>query len=103
MNTRCVVQPVGRSLWAACRSSRPAWLFSFGLLDGLQVWDNRTRPRRLAARDRQDERDGRGFEVRSSRFLELRTPNFELRIALVARFTATAVAPADFFSTLQVT
>src|SRR5437899_2852322 len=28
-----------------------------------------------------DERDRRGFEVRSSRFSELRTSNFELRIA----------------------
>jgi hypothetical protein len=28
--------------------------------------------------------DERGFEVRSSRFSELRTPNFELRIAPVA-------------------
>jgi hypothetical protein len=37
MNTCYVVRPVGRSLWAACRSSRPAGLFSFGLLDGLQV------------------------------------------------------------------
>jgi hypothetical protein len=33
MNTCSVV----RSLWAACRSSRPAWIFSFGLLDGLHV------------------------------------------------------------------
>ena len=30
---------------------------------------------------KQDGRDDRGFEVRSSRFLELRTQNFELRIA----------------------
>ena len=35
----------------------------------------------LGARDRRDERDGRGFEVRSSRFSERRTPNFELWIA----------------------
>ena len=28
------------------------------------------------------ERDGRGFEIRSSRFTELRTQNFELQIAL---------------------
>jgi len=33
----CLVRPVGRSLWAACRSSRPAGLFSFGLLGGLPV------------------------------------------------------------------
>ena len=32
-----VPNSVGRSLWAACRSSRPAGLFSFGLLDGLSV------------------------------------------------------------------
>jgi hypothetical protein len=32
-----------------------------------------------------DWRDGRGFEVRSSRFSELRTPNVELRIVPVAR------------------
>jgi hypothetical protein len=37
MNACSVVRPVGRSLWAACRSSRPAVLFSFGLLDGLSV------------------------------------------------------------------
>ncbi len=37
MNTCYAVRPVGRSLWAACRSSRPAGLFSFGLLDGLPV------------------------------------------------------------------
>ena len=30
-------------------------------------------------RERLDGRDGRRFEVRSSRFPELRTPNFELR------------------------
>jgi len=41
-------------------------------------------PRRIAARDW---RDGRGFEVRSSRFSGLRTPNFELWIAPVSRFT----------------
>ncbi len=40
-------------------------------------------PRRIAARDW---RDGRGFDIRSSRFSELRTPNFELRIAPVSRF-----------------
>jgi len=33
-------------------------------------------------RERRDGRDGRRFEVRSSRFPELRTPNFELRVAL---------------------
>jgi hypothetical protein len=37
MNTYYVVRPVGQSLWAACRFSRPAGLFPFGLLDGLQV------------------------------------------------------------------
>ena len=30
---------------------------------------------------------GRGFEVRSSRFLELRTRNFELRLSPFSRFT----------------
>ena len=33
---------------------------------------------------KQDGRDDRGFEVRSSRFSELRTQNFELRVAPVA-------------------
>jgi hypothetical protein len=37
MNTCYVVRPVGPILCAACQSSRPAGLFSFGLLDGLQV------------------------------------------------------------------
>ncbi len=37
MNNCCVVRSVGRSLWEACRSSRQAGLFSFGLLDGLRV------------------------------------------------------------------
>jgi len=32
MNTYYVVRPVGQSLWAACRFSRPAGLFPFGLL-----------------------------------------------------------------------
>ena len=40
--------------------------------------------RRIAARDGRDWRDGGGFEVRSSRFSELRTPNFELQAAPVA-------------------
>ena len=47
------------------------------------------RLRRIAERDRQNERDGRRFEVRSLRFSELRILNFELRIALfshVSRF-----------------
>jgi len=37
---------------------------------------------RIALRDRRDERDGGGFEVRSSRFSELRTQNFEFHVAL---------------------
>jgi hypothetical protein len=37
MNTCYVVRSVGQSLWAACGSSRPAGLFSFGLFDGLRV------------------------------------------------------------------
>ena len=37
MNICYVVRPVGQSLWAACRSSRSARLFSFGLFDGLRV------------------------------------------------------------------
>src|SRR5713101_9894981 len=37
--------------------------------------------RRIAERDWRDGRDEGGFEVRSSRFSELRTPNFELRIS----------------------
>jgi hypothetical protein len=37
MDTCYVIRPAGWSLWAACRPSRPAGLFSFGLLDGLSV------------------------------------------------------------------
>jgi len=43
----------------------------------------------MTARDKREERDsrdGRRFEVRSSRFSELRTLNFELRVAPVALF-----------------
>ena len=46
MNTCYVVRSVGRGLWAACRSSRQAGLFSFGILDGLSV-----RPRRPYVRE----------------------------------------------------
>jgi hypothetical protein len=35
-------------------------------------------------REERDSRDGRGFEVRSLRFSELRTQNLELRIVLVS-------------------
>jgi hypothetical protein len=41
--------------------------------------------RRIAARDGRDER---GFEVKSLKFSELRTANFELRIALLARLAS---------------
>jgi hypothetical protein len=37
--------------------------------------------RSASTRDWRDERDGRGFEVRSLRFSELRTPNFERLVA----------------------
>jgi hypothetical protein len=37
-------------------------------------------------REERDSRDGRRFEVRSSRFSKLRTLNFELRVAPVALF-----------------
>ena len=51
-----------------------------------------------------DGRDGRGFEVRSSRFSELRTPNVELRSAPFSHFSGvTRLGPwplADFFSSL---
>ena len=43
----------------------------------------------MVARDKREEResrDGRRFEVRSSRFSELRTRNFELQVAPVALF-----------------
>ena len=57
--------------------------------------------RRIAERDWRDEG---GFEVRSSRFSERRTPDFELWIspfAHVSRFTRHALwLPADFFSIL---
>src|SRR5207245_1743544 len=57
------------------------------------------RTSRIAARDRRDRRDGRRFEVRSSRFSEIRTScrAFLARLALHApRF----VAMADLFSIL---
>src|SRR4029077_21028831 len=47
-------------------------------------------PSRMAAgdtRDWRERRDGRRFEVRSSRFSELQTLNFEFRIAPVARLS----------------
>jgi hypothetical protein len=37
-------------------------------------------------REKRDSRDGRRFEVRSSRFSELRTLNFDLRVARLALF-----------------
>jgi hypothetical protein len=39
-----------------------------------RLWKN-------TARDRLDERDGRRIKLRSSKFSELRTQNFELQIA----------------------
>jgi hypothetical protein len=42
---------------------------------------------------KRDGRDDRGFEVRSSRFLELRTQNFELRIAREALRSASVRCP----------
>jgi hypothetical protein len=57
--------------------------------------------RRIAERDWRGEG---GFEVRSSRFSERRTPDFELWIspfAHVSRFTRHALwLPVDFFSIL---
>jgi hypothetical protein len=57
--------------------------------------------RRIAERDWRDEG---GFEVRSPRFSERRTPDFELWIspfAHVSRFTRRALwLPADLFSIL---
>ncbi len=43
-------------------------------------------------RDKRDGSDGRRFEVRSSRFSELRTWNFELRIAPVAHSVLVSLA-----------
>jgi hypothetical protein len=37
MNTCNVTRPVGQSLWAACRFSRPVGPFSFSLLDGPHI------------------------------------------------------------------
>jgi hypothetical protein len=54
---------------------------------GAHVWGNRTRPRRIAVRDWWDGRDEGGFEVRSSRFSELRTPNFGSRPSRASRTT----------------
>src|SRR6267143_2228171 len=45
----------------------------------------------LGARDRRDERDGRGFEVRSSRFSERRTPNFGSRLSRMSRASGATV------------
>ena len=60
--------------------------------------------RRITERDWRDGRDVGWFKVRSSRFSELRTPNFELRIAPfshVSRFTRHGLwLLADFFSIL---
>src|SRR2546427_4009498 len=67
--------------------------------DGLHVRHNRRRLTRIA------DRDGRRFKVRSSRFSEFRTLNFELRIApfsYVSRFTRDGSwVLTDFFSILQ--
>jgi hypothetical protein len=50
-------------------------------------------------REKRDERDGGEFEVRSSRFSELRTQNFELRVVLVALFPP--VSPVSLESGLD--
>jgi hypothetical protein len=72
--------------------------------DGPRVWDNKSTPRRIAGRDRRDERDGRWSEFRSPRSSERRTQNFELRIAPfshVSRFARHGLWPlAEFFSIL---
>jgi hypothetical protein len=61
MNTCYVVRPVGQSLWAACRFSRPVGLFQFGLLDGLQVRLRRSYMRNATA--------GFGLERLTSAFI----------------------------------
>src|SRR5438094_9204790 len=45
----------------------------------------------LGARDRRDGRDGRGFEVRSSRFSERPTPNFGSRLSRMSRASRATV------------
>ena len=74
--------------------------------DGPRVWDNKSTLRRIAERDKRVGRDEGEFEVRSSRFSELRTQNFELRIAPfshVSRFARHGLWPlAEFFSILPV-
>ena len=58
-------------------------------------------PRSVAERDSLDERDGVGFEVRSSRFSECRTPNFGSRFSCMSPLHAPrSVAVVDFFSIL---
>ena len=54
---------------------------------GPHVWDNGRIPRRIAERDSRDGRDEGEFEIRSSRFSELRTPNVELQIAPFSHVT----------------
>jgi len=74
--------------------------------DGPRVLDNKNTPLRIGGRDRRVGRDEGEFEVRSSRFSELRTPNFELRIvpfSHVSRFARHGLWPlAEFSSILPV-
>ncbi len=57
--------------------NRPSPSLRWVGMDGEQIFARDTR-------DWRERRDGQGFEVRSSKFSELRTLNFELRIAPVA-------------------
>ena len=56
------------------------WKGSQNLLSSGIIW----RGLRRVNEEQRDERDRGGFEVRGSRFLELRTPNLELRTSLRA-------------------
>ena len=71
------------------RSAKTKRAKSMSLITGVVCTGSGLLPHRLvvsriAARDTRDWRDERRFEVRSSRFSELRTPNFGLRIAPIA-------------------
>ena len=58
----------------------------------------------MVARDKREEResrDGRRFEVRSLKFSELRTLNFELRVAPVALFPLVSPVSLELWASCQ--
>jgi len=66
------------------------------------AWTRGEHPRRIAAREMRDWWDEGGFEVRSSRFSELRTSDRAF-LACLALHAPRPVTLADFFSILLVT